>query len=132
MVALLVALVGAIGLSIALLDGWLDRRLPHALPGRTQPTAAYASVALTGAVLVLPFVLVVFLASGDDPLPVRAGHALLVVGLCTATAWALRVQGRPNTPPALVMAARGAILVAVLLGVLTSVPHIALALGAVP
>ena len=36
-VSLLVALVGLIGLSIALLDSWLDRRLPHAVTGRKGP-----------------------------------------------------------------------------------------------
>ena len=129
-VALLVALVGLIGLSIALLDSWLDRRLPHAVTGRKGPAVFYATVTLMGAVLVLPFVLLVFLTSDEYQLPLRAGYALLVVGLCTATWWGLRVRGRVTTPPGLVIAARGAILVAVMLGVLTSLPHISRALGA--
>ena len=129
-VALLVALVGLIGLSIALLDSWLDRRLPHAVTGRKGPAVFYATVTLMGAVLVLPFVLLVFLTSDEYQLPLRAGYALLVVGLCTATWWGLRVRGRVTTPRGLVIAARGAILVAVMLGVLTSLPHISRALGA--
>jgi len=129
-VALLVALVGLIGLSIALLDSWLDRRLPHAVRGRKGPAVFYATVTLMGAVLVLPFVLLVFLASDEYQLPLRAGYALLVVGLCTATWWGLRVRGRVNAPRGLVIAARGALLVAVMLGVLTSAPHISRALGA--
>ncbi len=129
-VSLLVALVGLIGLSIALLDSWLDRRLPHAFTGRKGPAVFYATVTLMGAVLVLPFVLLVFLTSDEYQLPLRAGYALLVVGLCTATWWGLRVRGRVTTPRRLVITARGAVLVAVMLGVLTSLPHISRALGA--
>jgi hypothetical protein len=129
-VALLVALVGAIGLSIALLDSWLDRRLPHAITGQKRPAAFYATVALMGAVLVLPFVLLVFLTSDEYQLPLRAGYALLAMGLCTAVWWGLRVRGRVRAPRGLVIAARGAIVVAIILGVLTSTPHISRALGA--
>ena len=129
-VALLVALVGAIGLSIALLDSWLDRRLPHTVTGQRGPAAFYAIVTLMGAVLVLPFVLLVFLTSDEYQLPLRAGYALLVVGLCTATWWGLRVRGRVSAPRGLVIAARGALVVAVILGVLTSLPHVSRALGA--
>jgi hypothetical protein len=129
-VALLVALVGSIGLSIALLDSWLDRRLPHAVNGRKRPAVVYAIVTLMGAVLVLPFVLLAYFAADEYQLPLRVGHALLVVGLCTATWWGLRIRGRVSTPRGLVIAARGAVLVAVMLGVLTSLHHISRALGA--
>ena len=71
-VSLLVALVGLIGLSIALLDSWLDRRLPHAVTGRKGPAVFYATVTLMGAVLVLPFVLLLFLTSDEYQLPLRA------------------------------------------------------------
>lgn len=128
-VLLLVALVGMVGLSMALLDSWLDRRLPHAMVGRRSPAAFYAFVTLMGAVLVLPFVLLVFLTSDEYQLPLRAGYALLVVGLCTATSWGLRVRRRMSTRRGLVIAARGAVLVAVMLGVLTSLPHTSRALG---
>ena len=129
-VALLVALVGLIGLSIALFDGWLDRRLPHTVTGRKGPALFYATVTLMGAVLVLPFVLLVLLTSDEYQLSLRVGYALLVVGLCTATWWGLRVRGRVTTPRGLAIAARGAVLVAVMLGMLTSLPHISRALGA--
>jgi len=128
-VALFVSLVGLIGLSIPLIDGWLDRRLPRAITGRRRPTVFYAVVSLMGTVLGLPFVLLIFLASDEYQLPLRAGYALVVVGLCTAAWWALRVRGRADAPRALVMAARGALLVATVLGVMTTLPHIARALG---
>jgi hypothetical protein len=90
----------------------------------------YAVVTVMGAVLVLPFVLLIFLTADEYELPLRAGYALLVVGLCTATWWGLRIRGRAGAPVGLVMVARGALLVAVVLGVLTSAPHVARALGA--
>ena len=102
----------------------------HPVTGRKGPAVFFATVTLMGAVLVLPFVLLVFLTSDEYQLPLRAGYALLVVGLCTATWWGLRVRGRVTTPRGLVIAARGAVLVAVMLGVLTSLPHISRALGA--
>ncbi len=129
-VLLLVALVGAIGLSIALLDSWLDRRLPHAVMGRKGPAAFYGIVAVIGAVLVLPFVLLVYLTADEYQQPLRAGYALLVAGLCTVAWWGLRIKGSATAPRGLVIVARGAILLAVILGVLTTLPHLSRALGA--
>jgi len=129
-VALLVALVGTIGLSIALLDSWLDRRLPHAVTGRRGVAALYAIVTLLGTVLVLPFVLLILLTSDEYQQPLRTGWALLAVGLCTATWWWLRIRGQSSAPRGLVITARGALLVAAVLGVLTALPHISRALGA--
>jgi hypothetical protein len=128
-VVLLVVLVGLIGLGIALLDSWLERRLPHAETGRRRWVAFYALVTVMGLVLVLPFVLLLLLTSDEYALPVRAGYALLVVGLCTASWWGLRLRGRVVVPPALAIVARGALAGAVILGVLTTAPHIARALG---
>lgn len=127
--ALLVALVGLIGLSFALVDSWLDRWLPRAVPGRNGPVVLYATVTLVGAVLVLPFALLVLLASDEYQLPLRAGYALVAVGLSTAAWWVLRIRGRVRRPRGLVIAARAALLVASILGVLTTAPHLARALG---
>ena len=129
-VALLVTLVGVIGLSISLLDSWLDRRLPHTVTGRKGPAVFYATITLVGAVLVFPIVLLVFLSSDEYALPLRAGYALVVVGLCTTVRWWLRVGGQVSPPRNLVLVARGAILVAVVLGLLTSLPHVSRAVGA--
>jgi hypothetical protein len=87
-VALLVALVGLIGLSIALVGSWLEWRLPRAATGRSGPAVWYGIVTVLGAMLVLPFVALIFLTADEYALPLRAGYALLVVGLCTATLWA--------------------------------------------
>ena len=129
-VGLLVGLVGLIGLSTALVDDWLERRLPHTARGERGPTVVYSIVTLLGLVLVLPFLLLIFLTSDEYDSPLRAGLALLLVGACTATWWGLRVRGRMSPPRSLVVTARGALLVAVVLGLLTSLPHVSRALGA--
>lgn len=129
-VGLLVGLVGLIGLSIALVDDWLERRLPRAARGRRGPTLLYAIVTLAGLVMVLPFLLLVYLTSEEYEMPIRAGLGLLVVGACTVVWWGLRVRGRMSPPRSLVVTARGALLVAVVLGLLTSLPHVSRALGA--
>jgi hypothetical protein len=128
-VALLVALVGLLGLSIALVDGWLDRRLPHAVPGRRMPAAAYAMVALLGALLIFPFVLLVFLTSDSYGAPLRAGFALIIVGLCTVIGWILRARGRASAPRPLIVTGRAALMAAVILGLATELPHISRAMG---
>ncbi len=83
-----------------------------------------------GAVLVLPFVLLVFFTADGYQMPLRAGYALLVVGVCTAAWWGLRLRGRVRAPRGLVIADRGATLIAVILGAWTSLLHISRALGA--
>ena len=90
----------------------------------------YATVTLMGTVLILPFVLLVFLTADEYQAPLRAGFALLAVGLSTATWWGMRLRGRTTPPASLTIAARGALLVAVVLGVLTTAPHLFRALGA--
>lgn len=129
-VGLLVALVGLIGLSIALVDDWLERRLPHTARGERGPTVVYSIVTLLGLVLVLPFLLLIFLTSDEYDLPLRAGLALLLVGACTATWSGLRIRGRMSPPRSLIVAARSALFVALVLGFLTALPHVSRALGA--
>lgn len=128
-VALLVGLVGAVGFFIALVDGWLDRRLPRAAVGVRIPTTAYLIVTLTGLVLILPIAAAILLDQPEHRAAIRAGWALLVVGLSTVTWWSLRVKGRASPPRWLTLTGRGALLVAVVLGVVTSLPHIRRATG---
>ena len=129
-VGLLVGLVGLIGLSTAFVDDWLERRLPHTARDERGPTVVYSIVTLLGLVLVLPFLLLIFLTSDEYDLPLRAGLALLLVGACTATWWILRIRGRVSPPRSLIVAARGALFVALVLGFLTTLPHVSRALGA--
>ena len=121
-VAMLIALVALAGLSIALLDGWLDRRLPpHNASGRVEAT--YAIVTLAGSLLIFPIVLATYLGA-KTPL----GLALVAVGLATLAWWSLRMKGRPR-PPTLLVAGRAALLVAVGIGLFDLAPDVAGALG---
>jgi hypothetical protein len=130
-VAMLVALVGLVGFSIALVDGMLDARLPHPDRAIRISTAVYLIVALIGLALILPIVVGILLGESEYSAPIRAGWALAIVGACTLTWWALRVKGRSVPPNALRLAGTMALLVAVVLGVVTSLPHILGAAGLV-
>jgi hypothetical protein len=122
-VAMLIALVAIAGGSIALVDGWLDRRLPpHDASGRAE--AAYTAVALAGGLLIFPVVVLTYLGAAT-----LLGLALVAVGLATLARWRLRMQGRPR-PWRLLIAGRAALLVAVGLGLLELAPDVAGALGA--
>lgn len=124
-VAMLIALVALIGLSIALVDGWLDRRLPHATSARTGAAMLYVIVTLLGAVLVLPLVVSGYFA----PESRWVGIALVVIGLATVYRWVLRFRGHPRPTTILTIAGRTALLAAVVLGFAAAVPEISGALG---
>ena len=89
-VAVLLALVAIVGLSIALVDDWLDRRLPQAPPAPSRATSVYAVLTLVGALLVFPFVV----AGYFEPELRLVGLALVVVGLTTLAGWVLRHRGQ--------------------------------------
>jgi hypothetical protein len=128
-VVLLVGLVGLVGFSIALVDGALDARLPRPLGGIRISTTAYLIVTLLGVVLIFPLAIAILLDQPEYRAPIRAGWALAVVGSCTLTWWVLRVKGRSAPPNALRLAGTVSLLVAVVLGVMTSLPHILSAAG---
>jgi hypothetical protein len=123
-VVLLLALVGLAGLAIAGFDAWLDRRLPGA--GVSGPAdGAYLALTVAGGVLIFPIVVAAYLG-GERPL----GLALVAVGVATLIQWRFRYHGRPSPPTWLLIAGRGSLLVAVVLGVLALAPDVATALGA--
>lgn len=128
-VALLIGLVGLVGLSIALVDGALDARLPR--PGRRVgiATTVYVVITLIGLFLIVPIVISILLGQREYRAPIRVGWALAVVGACTLGWWVLRVKGRSAPPRALRLAGGIALLIAVGLGVVTSLPHILGAAG---
>ena len=88
-VGLLVGLVGLVGLSVSLVDGWLDRRLPVAASVTSRPTSIYVAISLVGALLILPLVVSAFLGSDMR----FVGLGLVVVGLATLRWWVLRFRG---------------------------------------
>jgi hypothetical protein len=126
-VAMLLVLVAAVGFSIALVDGALDRRLPGA--GANVATTVYFVVTLLGLMLILPLVIALLLDQPEFRSTIRMGWGLAAVGACTLMSWVLRVRLRPERPRALVFAARSAIIATVILGVITSLPHVRAAAG---
>ena len=124
-VAILLALVAAVGLSIALVDDWLDRRLPGDTAGPSRATAVYAVVTLLGAGLVFPFVVLGYFQPELRPV----GLALVVIGLSTLGWWVLRRRGQAQPPRVLTILGRTALLAAVVLGVAAAVPEVSGALG---
>ena len=84
---------------------------------------------MIGLALILPIVVGILLGEPEYSAPIRAGWALAIVGACTLTWWALCAKGRSVPPNALRLAGRMSLLVAVALGVVTSLPHILGAAG---
>jgi hypothetical protein len=127
-VLLLVALVGLVGFSFALVDGALDARLPPAFEG-TSATAAYVIVTMLGLGLILPVTIGILLVQREYDASIRAGWALAVVGACTVIWWAMRAKGRSAPPMPLRAGATASLLVACGLGLMTGLPHVLRAAG---
>jgi hypothetical protein len=119
-VAILIAIVAVLGAVIALTDDRLRRRLPT-----TDPASPWVPgyLALFGlGLLVAPVLVGAYFSHGEagtfEP-PIAVGAALVVVEVTTAIWWAIRVRDGRNRPPtAMVMVARCALLIAVVVGLL--------------
>ncbi len=127
-VVALLLVVAIIGLLFGLVDDWLDRRLPRAVGPGSGATVAYAVLSLLGAVLILPFAVLGFLAS-KDPAMVLVGLGLVAVGVATLAWWRLRLRGQTVRPRNLTRAGRLLLLIAVVLGYVAVIPDIRYALG---
>jgi hypothetical protein len=108
-VASLIALVALFGPALAVVDGWLERRLPIQVSGRGE--TGYALVTALGVLLTLFLVAPTLLGA---PL-FGAGIAVAVIGLATLTRWGLATVAR-SEPPWLPWVARGAFVVATVAG----------------
>lgn len=128
-VALLLALVFAVGFSMAIADGWLDRRMPRSVLGDDPSAAGYLALTFFGLFLILPVVVVAMIDDPNYRAPVRAGWGLLVVGLCTVAWWVLRARGRTEPPRALAIAGGLSLIVTAVLGMVTILPHVRVAMG---
>ena len=115
---LLLAIVATAGFAFAVVDDWLDRRLPKPSQGLTPSVVTYVLMILAG----LPFFLLtvrMYLEPGFAVrnAPVGSGLAILAVGLVTAAAWLVRiVSGRREPPRSLHILGGGALVVAVATG----------------
>jgi hypothetical protein len=107
----LIVTIGLAGLGVALVDGWLDRRLPRPA-SRSPATATYASLTAVGLIAGLPLVLSLFLAPGT----VAQGLALVVVGAATLAWWYQHARGADEPKRWTAWLGRGALLVAVVAG----------------
>jgi hypothetical protein len=116
--AMLIGLVAILGVAVALIDDFLERRSPAAHAASARTRALYWIFLAIGLVLA-PLAVGAYFSSespGFRP-PADVGLAMLVVGAATLTWWTLRVRdGRTERPFALLVVARGALLVAVILG----------------
>jgi hypothetical protein len=128
-VASLVVLVGLIGFGFAVVDGWLERRLPPPTARRTSSTSAYELISLLGVLVILPFTVFVF-AGSENQATVVQGVLLGAVAIVTLTWWAGRLRGRPDPTPRQVVAGRLALVVAVGYSYATLIPDVVQALGA--
>ena len=123
-VVVLLALVGLMGASMALVDAWLDRHLPRPRSPVSPASGGYIVIALLGA----PFAVGVVATYLSEPLrPV--GIALLVSGIATLRWWYLRYRGAERPPPLLRLLGSGSVIAAVVIGFVLVVPDIRRALG---
>jgi hypothetical protein len=120
----LLSLVGLVGASMALLDAWLDKRLPRPRSSIGQAGGIYIVIALLGSFFAVG-VVATFLDEKLRP----AGIALLVSGIATLSWWYLRYRGAERPPLMLRLLGSGGVIAAVVLGFALLVPHLRLALG---
>jgi hypothetical protein len=125
-VAMLAGLVAIVGLGIALLDDWLEGRLPAAGTERAGVAFAYAAL-IAGGLLLLPIAMSIFFdARSGVP---AVGLALVVTGFATLAWWVLRYRGETRPPPRLLVVGSAALVTAVVLGAAALIPEVAEALG---
>ncbi len=100
-----------------------------------RATSVYAAIALVGTLLILPLVVMTFLAITSDEAtlgraPLRpVGIGLFVVGAATLRWWFLRLRGADRPPRSLLLFGRASLAITVLLGLAIELPEIRGALG---
>ena len=120
----LLGLVGLVGASMAVVDAWLDRRLPRPRSSVGQASGIYIVIALLGSFFAVG-VVATFLDSALRPV----GIALLASGIATLSWWYLRYRGAERPPLMLRLLGSGSVIAAVVLGFLIEWPQIRVALG---
>jgi hypothetical protein len=127
-VASLIVLVGLIGFGFALVDGWLERRLPPVAARRTWSASIYELLSLLGVLVILPFTVFVYAAS-ENRATVVQGVLLGAVAVATLAWWVRRLRGRPDRTPRQLLFGRLALVVAVGYSYATLIPDVVQALG---
>ena len=124
-VAILLTLVAATAPAMAVADGWLDRRLPHAYAVASPAGIAYAVLAVIG--LAIGSLLVLQAIAGEEAQPL--GVTVLAVGIVTVCWWAQRLAGRGTPSRRLRVTGRTILVVGTALGYVALAPELAGALG---
>lgn len=122
-VAMLVVLVALFGFLFAVVDQWLDRRLPIAAGRAKTLYSIAASLGIGFGILVITAFL-----SAPELVTVLTGVALIGVAGATLRLWVVQVADEAPSSR-LIVAGRGALVIAVVLGSLRLVPQVSRALG---
>ena len=123
-VVVLLGLVGLVGASMAIVDAWLDRRLPRPRSAVGGASGVYIVITLIGALFAVA-VVATYLDQALRPV----GIALLVGGVATLCWWYLRYHGAERPPVVLRLVGSGSVIAAVALGFILEWPEIRHALG---
>ena len=124
-VATLLALVAVTAPAMAVADGWLDRRMPHAAAVASPAGIVYTVLAGIG--VVLGSLLVLQSIGGQESQTL--GVTVLAAGAVTLCWWAQRLAGRDAPSRGLRIAGRTILLVGTAVGCIALVPELAGALG---
>jgi hypothetical protein len=122
-VGILVLLVALIGFMFPLVDDALDRWLPAAMGRAKTLYTVAASIGIGFALLVATAFL-----TAPEPATVLTGVALIGLALATLRTWVLRVKSEPASSR-LLIAGRGALVVAIALGFIRLASDLTRALG---
>lgn len=111
-VVLIVVFTALLGFTVAVIDGWLDGRLPRAVAAGSAPANAYTTLTIVGLALAAPIILPSFLI-GD----LRwVGLSLVVTGIATLAWWYERAHGRQQPSRWVRTAGHGGLVAAVIFG----------------
>lgn len=124
-VASLVALVASAAPAMALVDAWLDRRLPSAVSSQSSVGIAYGILTLIGVAIGGSLTLQAALGADSRPL----GLTIVAVGLVTLVWWRMRARGERSRPRFLRITAIAILLAGTVVGYLGLIPDIVGALG---
>ncbi len=124
-VVILLALVAMTAPAMAVVDGWLDRRLPHAVRGTSSVAILYTALAVVG--VVLGSVVAIQSLSGQEAQPFAV--TVLGAGAVTIYWWTQRVQGAGAPTRGMLIAGRTFLVAGTALGYIRLAPELAGALG---
>jgi len=110
---------------MALVDSWLDRRLPIALSSTSSAGIAYGILTIIG--VAIGGLLTLQLALGFDSRPL--GLTIVAVGLVTLAWWGMRARGERSRPRILRITAIAILLAGTIAGYGGLIPDVVGALG---